>query len=128
MTSKRNSPEYRARRLRNDVRELTLDVKAIIEEHDRYRLGGNIEQIEKFFDSLPIETLRDSILFEKNQPRERYSLKDMCHKFGLRRYYHQKKHELDLKQHELNIAKIDIIISRIKKVEDSLDESSRNSS
>jgi hypothetical protein len=123
MRLKRGSPEYRARRLYNDVKELSLDLKAIIEEHDRYRLGGNPDRVEKFFESLPIETLRESIDFDSKCPREKYSLRDMHHKFGLRRYYYQKQHELELKQHQLNIAKIDIIISRIKKVEDSLDES-----
>jgi hypothetical protein len=110
------------------VRELSLDVRAIIEEHDRYRLGADTGRIEKFLDGFPIETLHESIDFEHRRPRKKYSLQDMMHKFSLRKLYYQKQEELERKQHQLNITKIDIIISRIKKVEDNLDESSRNSS
>jgi hypothetical protein len=120
MSRRDNSPEARCRRLRRNIRELNLDVQAIIEEHDRYRLGGDPNRIEEFFESLPIETLRESLERENGRPRTTFSLRDMHHKFGLRKLHDKKMEELARRQCEYNIARIEMLESKIRKVEDML--------
>jgi hypothetical protein len=121
MSRRDNSPEARCRRLKRHIKELYLDVKAIIEEHDRYRLGGDMDRIEQFFESLPIETLRESLERENGKPRTTFSLRDMHHKFGLRRLHDQKQAELERRQREYNIARMEVLQNKIQKVEGLLD-------
>jgi hypothetical protein len=121
MSRRDNSPEARCRRLKRHIKELYLDVEGIIKEHDRYRLGGDQDRIEQFFESLPIETLRESLAREHGKPRTTFSLRDMHHKFGLRKLHDQKQQELECRQHEYNIAQIEVVQNKIRKVEDMLD-------
>ena len=81
-----------------------------------------MERIGEFFDSLPISTLCESLKREAGKPRETFSLADMKHKFGLRKLHERKQEELERKQHEYNIAKIEVIQNNIRKVEGMLDE------
>lgn len=104
------------KRLEKSVKELGLDVQAILEEHDRYRLKGSNEEIMEWFQSLPIETLHESLDRERQKPRTKYSLHDMTHKFALRRLHEQKIRELDRKQTDLNVAKINLILAQIERV------------
>lgn len=106
------------KKLKKNVKELDLDLKAISDEHDRYCLKGSEEEIMSWFKSLPIETLKESLDREHKHPRSKYSLKDMKHKFELRKLHEKISKERDLKQIELNIAKIDLVLSKIKKIED----------
>ena len=118
MSRRDNSPEARCRRLKRHIKELYLDVNAIIEEHDRYRLGGDTNRIEEFFESLPIETLHESLERDSGKPRTTLSLRDMHHKFGLRRLHDQKQDELERRQHEYNVAKIEVIQNKIARIQD----------
>lgn len=102
------------KKLTKTVKELDLDIKAISDEHDRYCLKGSSEEIMNWFKSLPIETLRESIDREHKKPRTKYSLRDMKHKFELRKLHDKKTEELYLKKIELNIAKIDLLLSKIE--------------
>ena len=114
---KDNNLEEQFLKLKENVEELDLDLKGIVEEHDYYRLDDSKENIENWFNSLPIETLKDSLISEHHLPRKRYSLHDMRHKFALRKLYEQKKHELDLEKIQLNIVKIDCVLAQIKGIE-----------
>jgi hypothetical protein len=105
--------------LSKTVEELGLDLQAIAEEHDRYRLNSsNEDEAMAWLHSLPIENLSDSLNKEHQLPRTKYSLNDMKHKFLLRKLHEKKKEELELLQLELNIAKIDCLIKRIKDIGD----------
>lgn len=106
------------KRLQRSVNELNLDLQAILEEHDRYRLKGSKDEIMEWFNSLPIETLFESLDNEHQRPRKKYSLQHMKHKFALRKLHEKKKQELEKKQTDLNIAKIDCILEKIERVED----------
>lgn len=105
------------KRLQRSVSELDLDVKAILEEHDRYRMKGSDEEILKWFQSLPIETLHESCDREHQKPRTKYSLHDMKHKFSLRRLHEKKVQELVKRKSELNVARINCILAQIEKVQ-----------
>lgn len=114
---KLRNANIRVKRLQKCVKELNLDLQAILEEHDRYRLKGSDEEVMNWFHSLPIETLRESCERERGKPRTRYSLHDMRHKFALRRLHEQKCNELVAKQAELNIAKINCILAKIERIQ-----------
>lgn len=115
------------RKLQRNVNDLNLDLQAIQEEHDKYVLGGSKDEAIEWFNSLPIETLRDSLDREKKAPRTKYSLQDMRHKFALRRLHEQKKDQLEKEQSKLNLARIDHIAAQIKKIEDGTYEQSGSS-
>ena len=104
------------RRLRRSVMSLSLDVQAIEQEHDMYRLDGDLQTAEEWFHSMPIESLGDSLAHDRGYPLGKYSLHDMKHKFKLRKLHEQKLEELELKQIEFNVAKIENILSKIKKI------------
>lgn len=114
MKSKKDNYFKQVKVHQNSLKELKLDLQAIQEEHDKYVLDSSIGK--NWFDSLPIETLKESLDNEKRNPRTKYSLKDMRHKFSLQRLYDKKKEQLDLEQSKLNIARIDYIINQIEKV------------
>lgn len=103
-------------KLKRNIRELQLDIKAIEEEHEHYCFKGSEEKVESWFKSLPIESLFDSLTKDYNKPRNKYSLKDLHHKSELRKLYDKKTHELELKEIELSIAKIDIVLKNINEV------------
>jgi hypothetical protein len=109
------------RRLQRSVKELDLDLQAILEEHDRYRLRGSDESILNWFESLPIETLCESLDHDHHRPRTRYSLQDMRHKFALRRLHEKKTAELVQKQSELKVAKIDCVLAEIERIQNGED-------
>jgi hypothetical protein len=104
------------KKLQRNVRELDLDIQAIIEEHDRYVLSGSTKEIQNWFDSLPIESLKELCDREKHRPRTKYSLHDMKHKFALRKLHDEKQEQLISERSKLNLAKIDFILSQIEKV------------
>jgi hypothetical protein len=113
----RSDNAKQVKRLQRSVRELDLDLKAIVEEHDRYRLQGPDDQVMNWFHSLPIETLAESLDIEHHKPRTKYSLHDMKHKFALRRLHEKKSKELEQKKSELNIAKINLVITQIERIQ-----------
>jgi hypothetical protein len=105
------------KRLQKTVKELDLDLKAIVEEHDRYRLQGPDDKIMNWFHSLPIETLVESLDREYHKPRTKYSLHDMKHKFALRKLHEKKSKELEQKKTELNLAKINHVLAQIERIQ-----------
>lgn len=101
-------------KLEKIVSELALDLEALIQEHDHYILDD--EEGERFFSGLPIETLKESLYVTHNKPRERYSSKDLEHKFELRKLYMKTQDKLKQKESELMIAKIDELTKKINKI------------
>jgi hypothetical protein len=117
MKSKNIDISKQIKKFQRNIKNLSLDVKAIIEEHDRYTLNGSKEEVEKWFHSLPIESLKESLNREYGRPRTRYTLHDMKHKFALRKLYEQKQDALVEEQRKLNIAKIDYILLQIERIQ-----------
>jgi len=104
--------------LQETVEELGLDLQAIADEHDKYCLNSSTEdEAITWLHSIPIETLSDSLNRERQKPRSKYSLHDMRHKFALRRLHEKKKEELEKLRIDLNIAKIDFILTQIANIE-----------
>ena len=114
---KNDDPDRLVKKLKKSVKELCLDLQALTEEHDKYVPKGSSEEIMEWFHSLPIETLSESLNRERQLPRTKYSLLDIKHKFALRKLHNKKQEELEAKQIELNIARIDCVLSKIEKVE-----------
>jgi len=113
-----NSDYKNLRRVKRRVKQATLELQMIEEEHDEYRIDGSIEDIEDWFHSLPIESLRESLNQEYGLPRESYSLKDMLMKFGLQREYDSVQENLTQLKRELYIAKIDCVLSEIERIQE----------
>jgi len=70
----------------------------------------------EWFHSLPIETLNESLDREYKNPRTKFSLQDMKHKFALRKLHEKKKDQLERETTKLNLVKIDQLINRINKI------------
>lgn len=103
--------------LTKTIKELTLDLQAIVEEHDRYRLNSSsVDDAFGWLNSLPIESLKESLDKDYSNPRSKYSLSDMKHKFALRKLHDQKKEKLEDLKSKLNIAKIDELINIINNI------------
>lgn len=111
-------------KLRNDeikkleqcISDLNLDIQTIMQEHEHCVFDGSNEEVMSWFHSLPIETLSESIGFDTGKPRSKYSLTDMKHQFALRKLHREKVDQLQVKQTELSIAKIDSILSDIESI------------
>lgn len=108
-----NSKEAKALRLNKlKVKKLSIDVDALIDEHDFYTFATEQEAAE-WFQSFPIETLGESLSMDRNAPREKPSLQDMYLKSKLRKDYYKKSESLEKAIYELNIANIDFILSKV---------------
>ncbi len=103
--------------LQRSVNDLNLDLQAIQEEHDRYVLGASKDEAIEWFHSLPIESLKESLNHDKKNPRTKYSLQDMKHKFALRRLHEKKKEQLEDEKSKLSIARVNHILVQIENVE-----------
>ena len=114
MTSRRTSE---IKRLEREVRELALDIKAIIDEHDSYTIADTTEGVRQWFNSLPIESLNESLRRERGLPRTRPSLKDIDHRTGLRREHDRTKDAFEKAESDLRIARIELVMARIAKIE-----------
>lgn len=102
--------------LQDSVDDLGLDVQAIADEHDQYCLTATNEaEALNWFHSLPIESLSESLNRDHGRPRLKYSLRDMHHKFALRKLHEEKMEELERLKIRLSIAKIDAVLDMIAK-------------
>lgn len=124
MKLKNDNLSQQVKKLQRSVNELNLDLEAIQEEHDRYALDVSKDETIDWFHSLPIESLMESLNLDYKNPRTKFSLKDMKHKFALRKLHEQKKSKLEDEKIRLNVAKIDYILSKIKDIENVIPESS----
>ena len=114
MTSRKTS-DRTVKRLEKNIQELTLDLKAIVDEHDRYCWPSH-EQAAAWLESLPIETLHESLERQLGYPRHKMSLHDLRHKFGLRRLHEVTQYELEQTERELRIAKYDRALKKIERI------------
>lgn len=102
--------------LSKERKELDAVVKNLAKEHNKYGINGTDEEIKRWFDCLPIETLRESIDFENKIPREKYSLQDMKKRFSIRKLHEKKVEDLDRVKQEIRILKIESLLSKIEKI------------
>jgi hypothetical protein len=105
--------------MQHEIDELALDLIAIAEEHDKYSFPLNVNQ-DKWINSLPIDTLYESLNVSKGEPRSGFSLRGLPHRPKLRKLYEKIKEEFELKASELIVRKIDLILKQIGKIENEL--------
>jgi hypothetical protein len=99
MMSRKTDSSRTVKRLERSIRELTLDLKAITDEHDRYCWPTH-EQAVAWFESLPIETLRESVERDHGKPR-----------------LHEKTQaQLEQKERDLREARYDRAIKEIERI------------
>ena len=104
--------------LQHNINSLNLDIQAIKKEYDKYIFSNSEDIIMKQITSLPLETLKDFLEYEKNNKRTTYSLKNIKYKSLLRKTHEQKVNELEAEKIKLNEAKINCLqycIEEIKK-------------
>ena len=94
------------------VKKLSKDFEAIVDEHDYYTFSSEKEAMV-WFQSLPIETLSESLSMDKKLPRQKPSLQDMHLKTKLRKDSYKVQNKLEKAMYDLNIANIDFILSKI---------------
>jgi len=109
--------------LRNEVIELSKELESIIAEHDSYAVEDvdDLEKVESFLESFPIETLKESLEFEK--PPElrkielkKFSLPYLKVKLNLKHQFEKKEVELNDKKTQLRVALIDELLEKIQKI------------
>lgn len=105
----------RTKQIEKEIKKTTLDIKAIMEEHDRYKFKSDKEAYA-FMESLPIETLTDSLNKDLGKPRSRISLKDIPHVNKLHREFDEKQESLKKLKNDLFIAQIDELQEKINNI------------
>jgi hypothetical protein len=115
MMSRKTDPERIVKKLEKSIQELSLDLKAIIDEHDQYCWPSH-EHAAAWFESLPIETLRESVEREHGEPRHKMSLHDLKHKFGLRRLHEKTQAKLEQKERDLRVVRYEQVIREIERI------------
>jgi hypothetical protein len=105
----------KTKKLQKKVDELKLDLLAINKEYELYCLPESKDG-KNWFDSLPIETLLESLNKDHGKPRVKYALGDIHHNFALRKLYLEKMEEYTNLNSKLNLAKIDKILNQIKEI------------
>jgi hypothetical protein len=98
------------RKINRDLKHLAKDLAAIVAENNLYQNQVSHDWME----SLPIETLSESIAVEHAQPRARMSLCDFKIKNKLHKSYNQKIDEFDILRHKKSEAEIDCILENIE--------------
>ena len=115
MKLKNVNAAQQVKKLQRNLKTLSLDLEAIIQEHDKYRLSGTNDEIMHWYQSLPIESLKESLERDRHIPQTKYSLHHMKHKFALRKLCLKKTEEFEKMKIELNLAKIDCALEVIRK-------------
>ncbi len=110
----RNLPSKKIRDLQKKAHELSLDIQAIVKEHDSYTIRGDAKN---WLERLSVETLNDSLCIEHDVRKDALPLTVMKHKFGLRKLHEKTQEELDQVQSELKTEKIDALLNRINQID-----------
>ena len=103
--------------LSKELKELVLDIDAIAKEYEEYTIADTDEGVRQWFESMPIESLDDSIRSERGLPRTRMNLKDLQIRFGLRKEYARTVEEQEKVQRRLQMAKIGLVLDKIARIE-----------
>ena len=104
-------------KLNRKFRKAARDLDQIAMKHNSYHVGGDVDDVMNWFDSMPIENLRESLDKDHNYPRTKFSLSDMHERGRLRRQHDKKEKELLLLEHKRTIAEIDVLLEKIKKAD-----------
>lgn len=102
------------RGLQRKAKELSMDIQAIVKEHDSYMIKGDAKT---WLERLSVETLNESLSIEHGVRKEVMPLTAMKHKFGLRKLHEKTQEELIKVQSELRVEKIDILLNRIAQID-----------
>jgi len=102
--------------IQNKINELELDLEAIIEEHNKYTLP-NSNEAAKWMNSLPINSLYDSLLCDNDKYTSFFSIRNMHHRPKLRKLFEKTLDEYESLKSELQVKRIDKVLAKIKKVE-----------
>ena len=98
------------RKINRDLKILAKDLDAIVAENTSYQ-----NQVSHgWMESLPIETLSESLAVEHTRPRVKMSLCDFKIKNKLHKSYNQKIDEFDILRHKKAEAELDCILENIE--------------
>lgn len=102
--------------LEKRAKEAIQDLEALTKEHDFYQLSD--EEAKNFFsfENLPINSLDDSIRFQRRLPRNRFSMQMMKHRFALRKLCDLKQEELDKLNSDVRVYNIEILLEKINEI------------
>lgn len=104
------------RAIKKAIKELELDLEAIIEEHKKYTFPTPSEA-GNWINSLPINTLKDSISYEKGSFSSFFSIRNMHHRPALAKLFDKKIDEYEQLKSDLQVKQIDATLKKIKDIE-----------
>lgn len=108
-----NKQRRQIRILTKQLKFFDVRLKEIEKEHNGYCLDGDVDKVTEWFQSLPIETLQESLNYDLNA-HSKYSLNDLNKKSVLRKEFDSFIEQFSSLQSKLNIAKIDLLLLEIK--------------
>lgn len=103
-------------RMNREVKKLARDLDELVDRHNAFRVGGGAQRVIEWFESFPIETLRESLDYESDRPRQKLALCDLEEKGRIRRAHYEKEEQLELAEHKRTIAEIDFLLEKIAQV------------
>lgn len=113
----------KVKKLERRIKQLAKDMERIMLKHDSFRSEfSSLNSLEKWFESLPIETIKELYCFEKNMPRAKLSLNDLEEKSRLRKEFLKKSIELEITEHKYKELLCSNLLKDIEKIQEKLNE------
>jgi hypothetical protein len=103
-------------RLNREVKRLARDLDELVDKHNTFRVGGGAQKVIEWFESFPIETLRESLDYDHSKPRKKLTLADLSEKGRVRRAHALKEEQLELAEHRRTAAEIDVLLEKINRL------------
>lgn len=101
--------------LKKEKSLIDKELKVIIKTNEALKdLLKTEDDVNNWIQSLPIETLNESLLFESNKKLKKFSLKDIKEKRALKKNFFSKKEEISVIESKLNLAKIDLLLKKVE--------------
>ena len=103
-------------RMNREVKKLARDLDELVDRHNEFRVGGGPQRVIEWFESFPIENLRESLDYDYDKPRQKLTLADLDEKGFIRREHYEKEEQLELAECKRTIAEIDFLLEKINRV------------
>ena len=101
--------------LNETVRKLAKDIDIIIDKHNSYRLGGDLQKVDEWFSSFPIQSLEDSLDYDHGR-LNKFSIKSLMEKRRLRKEHDKKLNEFEVARHKRAVVKIELLLTKINNI------------
>lgn len=118
---KQNSNYREAKKLEREMKRLAKDIDNIVSQHNSFTKDHTSISAQNWIESLPVESLKDSVNIENGKPTKKLTLGDLVQKSQLAKQFEEKTDKLDILAHKHNEAKIGAVLDKIEKLLKKLD-------